>query len=760
MNNMSTCDMITSSCKEKAPMKTRDNEHKYSDANFFNFLNICHQTASCLEYTLQLDTHLCESSFANDNSGTDLISSVLAMTYEQCFSKLVLDNIFFGQSNPNTFPPCSYSTHNLEDIDDPFWNSIYSQCILSTYDTIVQLLNDTYLSISGLMGVKNTEKKNTSTPEETIAPKGVHINYKSDTGKVEIPNTKCDTLLERPFRTNIQDRTTYVYLALLKNEDALKYCGVDLFFYPSIDYDNNYHRLALPNNTFMRYFTELPINFHFKFKLEGPECVFEEQHEPHMFTSNDTKHVYTWETKSLDRLDFPYARELGKYTFSLTIIPIKRTDKNQSDLQKPTFCQTISISKPVKKKDKKQKQSASENIETNIANDADINNNTSTDNNVANNTSEPPLYIDFPSYANKHEEISALEYFPMNLFNQSSKKRFLFYNADFYSYFMKKSPSSTYDILSMLCSGKSNKKLRKDDHINFSKLKDSDFPENLPQSNDPIDQLYFAYQFERMISCNTTNDLYDLEKKLFSIDVSINNEELDTFCKLAASRTVFSRNFLLAFVLYPLIKKESFYGSSLLTSVTNDNTTSFPKNSLREYSRELWHFCTKMFLAQWNNLYVPACEWFFLLSLLRSYGIDFNSYHDITTIDQSATIKTLKEKMANLYKDLSTHIKNNYNEIKNPTKKEYDELLKKFPSKDTSNKENASIPYKPEKIMHLIARNNKTRMPDLGSSDDETVILNSLVYFNKDTVLRTNNEKNRRKHFQQIRDMYVLFQAD
>ncbi len=703
-------------------MKTRPIGNKFSEKNFETFFDTCHRTAACLEYTLHLDTQLCETFFCEDTSYASPIESAIAMTYKKCFSVLVPDYCFYGISNqPGNVVKSPQDNWNFANDSDPFWKSVYSQCILSTYDTIVQLLNDSYLNINGLIGRHNGS-------DEHIASKGVHENFDPQKGFV-IPACKSDCAIEKSMNINMLDHIRNVYTALLYNKDALSICGANIDFATNIDYDNNYHRLALPNDTLKRYFQNPPIKLRFKYKLKGPECSFVDHHIPedYMETSNPESNQtsFEWTSSKIDLPDFPYARQTGTYKFSLTIEIENDRRKSNNAQNAQTISGTIHISRPV---------ITSTTLKTKIY-------------------EASSEYKDLKSATNSNNSISIIEYFPMNLFNGRDENLFLFHNADFCSYFLRLAPLSTSKIISMLCADQSDKKKYRYDPIDFSNLRGNKQPDNLPSSSDKVDELYLQYQLERMTGCIITNKFFDIQKLLSSHGIIINDDELETLCQIGASRNIFSRNFLLTYILHPLFTKKGFNNNALDGQLTGNNPVSFHPTAYFTYSRDQWHAYTKMFLALWNNFIIPACEWFFFLNLLRCYDINFNDCFKTT----SKGLAELKDKMRNIYNDLSNYIRNHHATLENPISIDCLANIKTSSSQNNSSNDINRIPYTREKIMFQIAKHNKMNVLNLSQSEGEPVFLKSLVNFNKDTLLSHSTENTVLTHLNQIRQTYTHF---
>ena len=160
-----------------------------------------------------------------------------------------------------------------------------------------------------------------------------------------------------------------------------------------------------------------------------------------------------------------------------------------------------------------------------------------------------------------------------------------------------------------------------------------------------------------------------------------------------------------------------------------------------------------MFLALWNNFIIPACEWFFFLNLLRCYDINFNDCFKTT----SKGLAELKDKMRNIYNDLSNYIRNHHATLENPISIDCLANIKTSSSQNNSSNDINRIPYTREKIMFQIAKHNKMNVLNLSQSEGEPVFLKSLVNFNKDTLLSHSTENTVLTHLNQIRQTYTHF---
>lgn len=711
-------------------MKTRPIGNKFNTDHQKTFFDICHQAAACLEYTLHLNSPLCEPLLWDDT--TQSVEDALAKTFKDCFSVLIPNYCFYGISNQRDLIHSPSSEFDQKDDSDPFWNSIHSQCVLSSYDTIVQLLNDNFLNPNGISGKKALDACE-------IANKGVHSNFAPKKG-FQIPEQKCDYLQQKIIKASAYDHMCKLYSVLLSNEKALQTCGAELIFARGIDSNNNYHRLVRPNETFERFFSGLlGIKVSFYYQLKGPECKFENGYEPQTLSYSESaspnQTIFEWKSSTFDLRDFPYASQNGAYSFTLTIKLATRAKTNQTHISR-AFSGIIHITNPV-------------NAATNETEDqSDL---------------SEPVFIDIEINNQNKNLISAIEYFPMNLFNANKKALFLYYNADFYAFFASMQPKGTYEILDMLYADRSNNSRYRHSRIDYDALPLSRIATNIPTSNDTVDRIYLKYQLERMTGCDITNRFYELEIVLDSEDIILNDEEFDTLCQLGASRNIFSRDFLLEYIMNPLRNKETFFSNSLDKSCVNEDAIRLHTKASAKFTREQWHSYTKMFLSRWNRLFVPACEWFFLLTLLRCYNINFNA--NITSMVETEKDKSeeslkkdldkFKTSLGDLYDDLSNYIADNEDRIKAPVGSNH-----LFPLGEELSHPKNNIPFERERIMYQMANHNKTRVLDLSKGDEPPVFLNSLVPFDKNTLLCADTENKKVTHLQQVLEMYTQFPSD
>lgn len=514
--------------------------------------------------------------------------------------------------------------------------------------------------------------------------------------------------LTNSFNLKLKNRIENIYTALFQcTTKDLSSLGLAIEYRTPITYDQNYHRLAIPSKTLLRFFhhqrSHCP-NFKFDFCLTGPDCYFKKPDDLHNLANemNDSENAtYTWDSTSLTPDCFPYARAIGSYKFKLTISFIKRNSTNTLSI---TFSCTVSIQ----------------------------------DGNTASPYKKDEVveakYIDLPSRPDD-ETLPPIEYFPLNLFDFGISRIFSLYNLDFYTRFTDIPPKSLQKYIKLLCCSIPNKP---DKSLSLTALREKD---NISYtSSDTIDQLYLHYQGEKIFGFDSAKTIFYLEQKLSDLHIVLNDEELHSLCQLGSSRNIFSRSFFLEFAVLPLILRQSLSGSALLPERMPDSPVLFNSKNQQTFQRDLWHSYLKRFTALWSNLIMPACEWFFILSLFHSYGINFHAPGE-------ESLSSHKEKMGKIYQDLCDYISKYSRVIEKPLT---DSIIPNVPENNAF----TEIPYSEEYIMNNIAKNNRIHILNLSDNKDKPVYLHSLALFSKDTILRKQNENQRISNANRIQQAY------
>ena len=690
---------------------------KYTGNNLETCFKLCQRAALCLEYSLHLAVPFGESDLEPRENAVPSIDAVLDKTYLHCFKILSKNHSYFGPQNyPNGFS--QYPNNHAFPINnapapknatllsgpDPFWHSVHSQCIMSAYDTLVQLLADEYINSNTFIQYNPFSQ----------ACGGVYKIFK-DTASFHLPLNKegKDESAATNFNEKLRDRITNIYIALSKcTPEDLASLGLTVEHPTSITKDQNYHRLVIPSKTLLRFFDHKRPHcpdFKYKFRLIGPDCNFLKTNSLCKLEKEDMEDgknkSYTWNSNSLILDCFPYAREIGTYVFELTISFGKRnSNKNVS----------IKFSCTVKIQDDNNISSSEQGKNTCVK------------------------YIDLTPRA-ENASLSPIEYLPLNIFNSQKEHIFSLHNIDFCTYFTNFTPTDIQEYIKLLCCTIPN---QPNNSPSLDSLRSKDTIDDT--SAHPIDQLYLHYQIEQMFCFELTEKFFKLEHELAKRDIILNDEEFHSLCQLGGSRNIFSRSFFLEFALLPLFLRKSLAGSALIPEEIRDDEYDSPvkfnsKNHF-EFQRDLWHRYLKQFLALWNNLIMPACEWFFTLSLFHSYGINFHAPAEKSSV-------AYREKMAKIYGDLCDYIEQYSETIEKPIA---DDITPDSGETYTP----VTLSYSKEYIINNIAKNNRIYALNLSDSKNEPIFLHSLTHFSKDTILRKQNEKQKISNANRIQQAY------
>jgi hypothetical protein len=192
--------------------------------------------------------------------------------------------------------------------------------------------------------------------------------------------------------------------------------------------------------------------------------------------------------------------------------------------------------------------------------------------------------------------------------------------------------------------------------------------------------------------------------------------------------------------LYPLHSNKGITSSSLDFERIDYKPYTFLRPDFYVFHREIWHNYLKKFLALWNDLVTPACEWFFILSLFHNYGINIHS-------PEMYSEKNLRDTLKTIYTDLSEYIKKHHVSLMQPAP--YDELI---PDNDEKPRK---ISFAVEDIVCKISEHNRMNVLNLSNENDEPVFLDSLITFNKDTLLHKENQQQVITNDQIIRQAYM-----
>ena len=724
----------------------------YDIHNFQELFQICHETAMCFEHSLYLEVPFSEFAFSASDSVNHqssstrfLVDNSVRETFKYCYSTLAENLAFFGpQNQPKyfshrpTFDKIQklgiinhYNTisNNKAPINnqliDPFWYCIHSQCIMSAYDTITQLLADEYISASMISQIAS---------DESISPAGVHEIYKkAKQFDLPVKKTNTSTTLTNKIDTQLRDRLCNIYSGLLKETeissevsdkrlDALK---ISILACDPITFDNNKHTLFTPSTNLIRYFgfsSSAHPKIQFNFTLEGPEEGAFPSDAPIVNQEttdlNQTTKLTTWECDYLCPNVFPKAGTPGEYHITLEISVLY--SRANLDLSFKLKAQST-----ISPNDKDNKQTTKKNQKRGT-----------------------------------YHTITAIDFFPTNIFIPHAEKPFSLSGLDFYAHFALKSPNNIKKITRLLCmySPESSHQSLPLSNTPSDKIKNSDVRFNY--STDDIDKMYTLYREEKMLGLQLTRDIYDALQKLLEIGVKLSDEEFHTLCQLGGANNVFSRSFLLYYALHPLFSEKGFGGSALdQHPIKNDYyAVSFSTKPVFSFDRSVWLDYVKKYISYWNKYLMPSCEWFFLLSLFHSYGINFHSH------DHDESI--LRQKLSELYHGLCSYIGNYHNVILSPANFTLCSNGISSPNKQVTDSNNKKIkgnvarnksPYTETEIFCSLASNNRHNAINISQNQENPVLLNSLSYFNKDTLIACDKENNRITNDKLIRQTYIQF---